>query len=75
VFGGMMNLGGKPTFGELERTLEVHLFDVSGDWYGETVSVDLIRRLRDTTRFASLDDLKAQLGRDAENARLALTQA
>ena len=75
TFGGMMNLGGKPTFGELERKLEVHLFDVSGDWYGETVSADLIRRLRDTTRFASLDDLKAQLGRDAENARLALTQA
>jgi riboflavin kinase / FMN adenylyltransferase len=75
MFGGMMNLGGKPTFGDLERTLEVHLFDVSGDWYGETVSVDLIRRLRDTTRFVSLDELKAQLGRDAEQARLALTQA
>lgn len=75
TFGGMMNLGGRPTFGEFERTLEVHLFDVSGDWYGEAVSVEMIHRLRNTTRFASVDALKSQLGRDAANARLALTQA
>jgi riboflavin kinase/FMN adenylyltransferase len=74
-FGGMMNLGGRPTFGDLERTLEVHLFDVSGDWYGERVSVELIRRLRDTTRFESVDALVAQLARDAADARFALTQA
>lgn len=75
VFGGMMNLGGRPTFGDLERTLEVHLFDVSGDWYGERVSVDFVRRLRDTIRFDSVDRLIAQLGEDAKNARFALTQA
>ena len=75
VFGGMMNLGGRPTFGDLERTLEVHLFDVSGDWYGERVSVDFVRRLRDTIRFDGVDRLVAQLGEDAKNARFALTQA
>ncbi len=74
-FGGMMNLGGRPTFGELERTLEVHLFDVTGDWYGERVSVELIARLRDTTRFESVEALVAQLARDAQDARFALTQA
>jgi riboflavin kinase / FMN adenylyltransferase len=75
AFGGMMNLGGRPTFGELGRTIEVHLFDVSGDWYGEAVSVELIRRLRDTVRFSSVDGLVAQLGKDAADARRALTQA
>lgn len=75
VLGGMMNLGPRPTFGELGRALEVHLFDATGDWYGETVSVDLIRRLRDTTRFESVEALVEQLGRDADHARLALTQA
>ena len=74
-FGGMMNLGPRPTFGEFDRTLEIHLFDTSGDWYGEAVSVQLIRRLRNTTRFASVQDLVAQLGADAADARLALTQA
>lgn len=75
TFGGMMNLGARPTFGEFDRTLEVHMFDVSGDWYGETVTVELIRRLRDTTRFESVDALVAQLARDADAARFALTQA
>jgi riboflavin kinase/FMN adenylyltransferase len=75
TYGGMMNLGGRPTFGEVDRGLEVHLFEASGDWYGETVSVDLIRRLRDTTRFDSVEALMAQLGRDAQAARVALTQA
>jgi riboflavin kinase/FMN adenylyltransferase len=75
VFGGMMNLGGRPTFGDLRRTVEVHLFEVTGDWYAAAVSVELIRRLRDTTRFASVEALVAQLARDADNARVALTQA
>jgi riboflavin kinase/FMN adenylyltransferase len=51
------------------------LFDTSGDWYGEQLSIEMIRRLRDTTRFANVDALVEQLGRDAAEARLALTQA
>ncbi len=74
-FGGMMNLGARPTFGEFDHTLEVHLFDTDGDWYGEAVSVELIRRLRDTSRFESIDALVTQLGQDAADARVALTQA
>jgi FAD synthase len=35
----------------------------------------MIRRLRDTTRFPSVDALIEQLGRDAADARVALTQA
>jgi riboflavin kinase / FMN adenylyltransferase len=74
-FGGMMNLGARPTFGEFNRTVEVHLFGATGDWYGEAVSVEFIRRLRDTTRFESVDALIAQLAQDAEHAHRALTQA
>lgn len=74
-FGGMMNLGGRPTFGDVNRSLEVHLFDVGGDWYGESVSVAFVSRLRDVKRFDGIDALIAQLGKDAADARLALTQA
>jgi riboflavin kinase/FMN adenylyltransferase len=74
-FGGMMNLGPRPTFGDMKSTVEVHLFGVDGDWYGESVAVDLVRRLRDTVRFEGIDALVKQLGTDAENAKLALTQA
>ncbi len=74
-FDGMMNLGPRPTFGEFDRSLEVHLFGASGDWYGESVNVELVARLRDTAKFDSIDALVTQLGQDAETARRALTQA
>ena len=75
TFAGMMNLGPRPTFGDSRSSVEVHLFDVDGDWYGEAVSVAFVRRLRDIVRFESVDALVAQLGRDAADAKLALTQA
>ena len=37
--------------------------------------VEVIRRLRSTERFDGVEALKAQLGRDAQAARIALTQA
>ncbi|HEX8849249.1 MAG TPA: bifunctional riboflavin kinase/FAD synthetase [Gemmatimonadaceae bacterium] len=73
AFGGMMNLGARPTFGEAQRALEVHLFDADGDWYGRTVRVDFLARLRDTRRFESAAALVEQLRRDEEAARRALT--
>ena len=72
-FGGMMNLGGRPTFGETDRALEVHLFDADGDWYGRTVRIDFVARLRDTVRFESPAALVAQLRRDEAESRRALT--
>ena len=74
-FGGMMNLGGRPTFGEVERVPEIHLFGGSGDWYGDSVRVEFVAKLRDTVRFAGVKELIEQLARDADAARLALTQA
>jgi riboflavin kinase/FMN adenylyltransferase len=74
-YGGMMNLGGRPTFGEAERIPEIHMFDASGRWYGDSVCVELVSRLRATVRFGGVEELKQQLSRDAESARLALTQA
>jgi riboflavin kinase/FMN adenylyltransferase len=74
-FGGMMNLGGRPTFGEAERIPEIHLFDTSGDWYGDVISAQFVAKLRETVRFAGIKELKDQLSKDAQSARLALTQA
>jgi len=72
--GGMMNLGPRPTFNDSTLSLEVHLFDVRGDWYGSDVRVEFVARLRDTKRFESPDALVAQLRRDERDARRALTQ-
>lgn len=73
AFGGMMNLGPRPTFGESEKTLEAHLFGAAGDFYGARVRVDFISFLRDTRKFASAEDLIRQLEHDRENALRALT--
>ncbi len=73
TFGGMMNLGPRPTFGDQGVRLEVHVFDAAGDWYGRPVSVQFIARLRDTLKFAGPDALRAQLQVDAADARRALT--
>lgn len=73
TFGGMMNLGPRPTFGDGAVGLEVHLFEAAGDWYGQLVRVEFVARLRDTMTFGSADGLVAQLRIDADQARRALT--
>jgi riboflavin kinase / FMN adenylyltransferase len=72
-FDGMMNLGGRPTFGDASRRIEAHLFDADGDFYGDHVDVAFVARLRDTMRFDGPDALVAQLRLDADAARRALT--
>lgn len=71
-YGGMMNQGPRPTFGDATRGLEVHLFDFAGDLYGETVMVAWVERLRDVRAFPSRDALVAQLERDGAAARASL---
>jgi riboflavin kinase/FMN adenylyltransferase len=72
TFGGMMNLGPRPTFGDDALGIEAHLFDADGELYGERVRLDFVARLRETRRFESAEALVGQLRRDAEDARNAL---
>jgi riboflavin kinase / FMN adenylyltransferase len=71
--GGMMNLGPRPTFGDSATSLEAHLFDTSGNFYGSHIRIDFVARLRETRKFASAEQLTAQLRHDERNARHALT--
>jgi riboflavin kinase/FMN adenylyltransferase len=71
--GGMMNLGPRPTFGDASTSLEAHLFDTSGDFYGADVRIDFVMRLRETRKFASAEQLSRQLRHDERDARNALT--
>ena len=72
-FGGMLNLGGRPTFDDSRRAIEAHLFDAEGDFYGDVVRLAFIARLRDTIKFADRSALMAQLAVDERAARRALT--
>lgn len=66
---GMANIGMRPTVGGTERRFEVNLFDFEGDLYGEELQVRFVSRLRGEQKFSGLDELQAQLGRDAAAAR------
>ncbi len=72
AFGGMVNLGPRPTFDDHIRRIEAHVFDATHDWYGAIVRIDFVRRLRDTQSFPGPDALRAQLHRDEHDARSAL---
>lgn len=74
-FGGMMNQGSRPTVSDGRRILETHLFGFEGDLYGERVRIEWVKRIRDTRRFASLDELKAQLAHDRASAGAILAPA
>ena len=67
--GGMMNIGRRPTFDGMDVTVEVHLFDFEGDLYGESLSVQFLRRLRDEQKFDSPDALAVQLSEDEQHCR------
>lgn len=72
-FGGMLNLGPRPTFGDADRRIEAHVFDASHDWYGAPIRLDFVARLRETRAFSGVEALVEQLGRDESAARAALT--
>lgn len=71
TWNGVANIGYRPTVStsEIERRLEVHLFDFAGDLYGRDLDVDFIRFLRGERKFDGLDALKAQIASDAAEAR------
>jgi riboflavin kinase/FMN adenylyltransferase len=66
---GVANVGTRPTVDGTRSLLEFHLFDFDADIYGKHVDVTFRYKLRDERRFASLDELKTQIGRDVEQGR------
>lgn len=66
---GVVNLGGRPTFEETERLLETHILDFSGELYDSELEVCFVEQLRGIQRFASVDELRAQIERDVAAAR------
>ncbi len=64
ILKGMMNIGIRPTIEGLNRVIEVNLFDFDRDIYGKTLQVSIHSYLRTEQKFAGLEALKEQLGKD-----------
>ena len=61
---GMMNIGHRPTFNGTTTSMEVNLFNFSGDLYGQELLVSFISKIRDERKFDSIDALAEQLQHD-----------
>lgn len=58
------NIGIRPTWRVDGILCETHIFNYSGELYGQTVRLELVRYLREEKQFASVDELKKQLDYD-----------
>ena len=70
---GAANIGIRPTFDPPKELLEPHFFDFAEDLYGQEIEVAFRHFLRPEAKFASLDDLTAQMQRDCDAARKLLS--
>lgn len=74
VVGGVANIGQRPTVNGVRQQLEVHLFDVQRNLYGQQLEVVLLHKLREEQKFASFEALKQQIQLDADAARVWLRE-
>ena len=75
VYGGMMNIGLRPTVDGKKRVIEVHIFDFDAGIYHKQLRIHVVKQLRNEIKFEGLDALKAQLALDKEQALKIMLQA
>ena len=64
AFGGMLNIGNRPTVDGTFQTVEVNIFDFDQEIYGEKLTVEFLQKIRNEQKFNGLDELKAQIAKD-----------
>ena len=69
VHNSITNVGTNPTFGEMELSVETHIFDFDEDIYDKQISVEYVDFIRKQRRFASMNDLSAQINEDCKSVR------
>lgn len=68
IYKGISNFGIRPTVSNSKQcSLETHILDFDKDIYGEEISVEFLKMIRAERKFASLSELKAQIGEDISN--------
>ena len=72
-YGGVLNIGYNPTFGEQTLVAETHIFNFNKDIYGKQIKLNLLKFLRDERKFSGVQDLAAQIGKDVIEAKEALS--
>lgn len=68
-YGGVTNIGLKPTVGAEHATVETLLLDFSGDLYGKEIAVRFHHFLRREKKFAGIEQLREQMEKDRQRAQ------
>ena len=68
-FGGIANMGVRPTVDGQSPVLEVHILGFSGNLYGKKINVEFMKKVRDEKKFNGLDELKEQIFKDISTAK------
>jgi len=61
---GLMNIGIKPTFKEIERTTEVHIINFNKKIYNKKIVVNILQKIREEKYFSNTNLLKKQIEED-----------
>jgi len=73
-YGGILNIGYNPTFGEEQLVAETHIFDFNEDIYGKPIRVNLLKFLRSEQKFSGPRELAAQIAQDVLLAKKILAE-
>ncbi len=68
ILKGVLNIGPRPTFGDRQKSLEVHFFHFHKNIYGRELELIFVSRLRATRRFNSRRALAAAIAQDSRRA-------
>jgi riboflavin kinase/FMN adenylyltransferase len=69
-FDGVTNIGMRPTVGrDTEIHIETHIFDFDGMLYDETITVEIMQKLREEQKFESVEALRMAIENDCRKAK------
>ena len=74
-YGGVLNIGYNPTFGENRLSVETHIFDFNQEIYGKKIKINLLKYLRGERKFSGPEELAGQIHEDIRQAREMLARA
>ena len=63
------NIGYKPTFNGEQYLFEAHIFNFSGNLYGQRLEFNIASKIRDTKKFSGIEELKSNINRDIESTK------
>ncbi len=72
IYKGMCSIGYNPTFGEMDLSVEVNIFDFADDIYGREIKLGFVSFLRPELKFDNIELLVQQLKTDKETSMVKL---